>query len=209
MRAAIDIETIPIDIDGNQNPSSSGDQKESKPAALDALTGRIVCAGTILVRDEYTATSGIAIVSNNEKKLLEQLWQFLRETKVASFITHNGLGFDFPFLWRRSVIQSVKRSINFDLRKYRKDFIFDTMAVWANWDSRSYPSLDALAQSLGLGAKNGTGSQVVDLWKSGRFVDLGQYCLHDCWLTYACYCRMNFRDPTPESKVPADVRIAG
>lgn len=206
MRAAIDIETIPIDIDGNQNPSSSGDQKESKPAALDALTGRIVCAGTILVRDEYTATSGIAIVSNDEKKLLEQLWQFLRETKVASFITHNGLGFDFPFLWRRSVIQSVRPPINLDLRKYRKDFIFDTMAVWANWDSRSYPSLGALAQSLGLGAKNGDGSQVLDLWKSARLEDLGHYCLHDCWLTYACYCRMNFRDPVPESKIGVNVK---
>lgn len=209
MRAAIDIETVPIAINENESPRPEADQKESKPAALDALTGRIVCVGVMPVKEDYTAASALAIVSNEERKLLEQLWLFLREAKVTNFITHNGLGFDFPFLWRRSVIQNVKPPINFDLRRYRNDFIFDTMAVWANWDPRSYPSLDALGQSLGLGAKNGAASQVLDLWKSARFEDLGHYCLHDCWLTYGCFCRMNFRDPTPESKVATDVRIAG
>jgi hypothetical protein len=207
LKAVIDIETVPIDIPENTSGLTETEQKDSKSAALDALTGRIVCVGIIVVKNEYEATSGLGIASHDEKKLLEHLWSFLREAKVSSFVGHNGLAFDLPFLWKRSVIQAARPSISLDLRKYRRDFMFDTMAVWANWDPRNYPSLDKLAQSLGLGAKSGAADQVSDLWKTGRYNDLLRYCLRDCWLTYGCYCRMNFRNPVAESKIPTELRI--
>jgi 3'-5' exonuclease len=206
LRAVIDIETVPIVFPQNEGLLTETEQKDSKSAALDALTGRIVCVGIIVVKNEYEAVSGLGIVSHDEKKLLEHLWSSLREAKVSSFVGHNGLAFDLPFLWKRSVIHAAKPSISLDLRKYRRDFMFDTMAVWANWDPRNYTSLDTLAQSLGLGGKYGAADQVLDLWRTSRHADLVRYCLRDCWLTYGCYCRMNFRNPVAENDIPTELR---
>jgi 3'-5' exonuclease len=33
------------------------------------------------------------------------------------------------------------------------------------------------------------------MWGQGKGLELAQYCLQDTYVTYACYCRMNFRQP--------------
>ncbi len=101
----------------------------------------------------------------------------------------------------------MKPTLSLDLRRYRSDFIYDTMAIWANWDPRSYPKLDALAAGLGVGRKSGTGAEVAALWNAERFEDMSRYCLHDCWLTYACYCTMEFAGFVPEEKIPTSIEV--
>ncbi len=198
-RLVLDIETIPI----------SGDAvtaEETKKAALDALTGRIVCIGFIVV-DEFEAKKAMAIVSDDETKLLSDFWSILRRENIKSFVAHNGLSFDLPFIWKRSVINQVKPSIQLDLRRYRSDFVFDTMCVWGNWEIRGNASLNALAGGLGLGTKSGSGDQVLQLWREGRHEEIADYCLHDCWLTYQCYGRMNFSQTTEQSLIQEEIRI--
>jgi len=205
-RAVIDIETVPIASNEDDCTASNVTDEQLKKAALDALSGQIVCIGLLLTK-EYDADSAVALVSTDERALLARFWSSLAQEKISSFVAHNGLNFDLPFLWKRSVIHNVRPSLNLDLRRYRTDLVFDTMAVWANWDPRNFPSLDALARSLGLGCKNGSGEQVLELWKTGMHAEIARYCLHDCWLTYGCYCRMNFKTPTPETSVPFQVEI--
>jgi predicted PolB exonuclease-like 3'-5' exonuclease len=141
----------------------------------------------------------------NEKALLERFWSYVSTNRVSGFVAHNGLGFDLPFLWKRSVINQVRPSTTFDLRRYRSDFVFDTMTLWAHWDPRAYPKLDALAGALGVGQKSGVGTEVAALWAAGKLKEIADYCLHDCWLAYGCYCRMEFAEFDAEQTIPTEI----
>jgi len=204
---AIDIETVPGSHGASADSTTSQAADESKKQALDALTGQVICVGLLPVKDDDKADARVAIISPDERRLLTELWSVLERFKVTRFIAHNGLNFDLPFLWRRSVIHGVRPNMRLDLRRYRTDFMFDTMAVWANWDPRAYASLNDLARSLGVGSKNGSGEEVAQLWELQNYHKIGSYCLHDCWLTYACYCKLNFRPYSPEGDIPSSVRV--
>lgn len=198
-KLVLDIETIPV----------TGDvltEEDAKKAALDALTGRIICIGFIII-DDFRAQSAVSIVSDDETKLLSGFWSMLRHENIKSFVAHNGLSFDLPFIWKRSVINRVKPSLDLDLRRYRSDFVYDTMCVWGNWEMRGNASLNALAGGLGLGAKTGSGGQVLQLWREAQYKEIAEYCLQDCWLTYQCYGRMNFSPTTDQPAVEADIRV--
>lgn len=198
-RLVLDIETIPTT---NEEITA----EESKKAALDALAGRIVCISFIIV-DEFNAQSAVSMVSDDEARLLIDFWKTLRQENIKSFVAHNGLSFDLPYIWKRSVINQIKPSISLDLRRYRNDFVYDTMCVWANWEPRGNPSLNALANGLGIGAKSSSGDQVLQLWREGRYREIADYCLWDCWLTYQCYGRMNFSQTTDRSLVEENIHI--
>ena len=206
-RAVVDIETVLLESDLVSSDHSEEAEEDRKKAALNALTARIVCVGLVFTKGDYEAESAVALLSKDEKSLLRSFWALLAESRVSTFIAHNGLNFDLPFLWKRSVINGVKPSVRMDLRRYRSDFIFDTMAVWANWDSRNYASLDLLSRSLKVGEKSGSGDQVLELWKGEKYSDLGNYCLQDCWLTLGCYCKMNFQKLPVRVAVPEEIRI--
>lgn len=198
-RLVVDIETIPVLCD-------SATAEEAKKAALDALTGRIVCIGTIIL-DDFRVLSATSTASDDERLLLNHFWSLLRQENIRAFVAHNGLSFDLPYIWRRSVINQVKPSVQLDLRRYRSDFVYDTMCVWGNWESRSNASLNSLAAALGLGEKSGSGDQVLDLWRAGRYREIAEYCMNDCWLTYQCFCRMNFSTASIRTSVTEDIRV--
>ena len=199
-RAVIDIETVPTAFG-----AAEWNVEQRKKASLDALTSRIVCIGVVMV-DGFEAKSAAAFTSEDEAELLRSFWSYLGQNKVFRFITHNGLSFDLPFLWRRSVILNVKPVVNLDLRKYRTDFVFDTMCVWGNWEMRNSVSLEALSEALGLGRKTGGAEEVFGLWRAKEYSKLADYCLRDCWLTYACYCRIHFAVPIVQEDIPSDIR---
>ena len=143
----------------------------------------------------------VAWYGSNERELLRQFWARIGLLRPSLFITHNGLGFDFPILRNRSIIKQVKPSVDISLAKYRTEPIFDTLAVWSNWEARGRIKLDVLARVLGCETKSGSGQQVADMWKAGQGKNIAQYCLRDCYVTYACYSRMNFREPLGPDKV--------
>jgi 3'-5' exonuclease len=197
-RLVLDIETVPLRRSGNAES-----EDEDKKAALDAISGRIVCIGGIVL-EEFRPSLAFTLVGEEERLLLEGFWQRLEALRVKGFVTHNGLSFDLPFIWKRSVINQVKPRFQFDLRRYRTDAVYDTMCVWGNWESRGNVSLNSLAQALGLGSKLGSGAEVSGLWENQRYGELAEYCLQDCWLTYGCYCRMNFCAPVPLIEIPRE-----
>lgn len=198
---AIDIETVPID-----STIPLEDEDLLKKASLDALTGRVACIGIIEVVD-FNPLRSLSFCGEDERAILAEFWSFLARNRSATLLAHNGLQFDLPFIWRRSVIQKVTPSVDFDLRKFRTGQIFDTMQVWANWEIRGYKGLDDLAAAFGIGRKTDHASSVVKYWREGRLAEIKEYCLNDCWLCYACYCRMQFREPLalPSSEALANV----
>ena len=87
------------------------------------------------------------------------------------------------------------------MARFRTDPVFDTMAVWSNWDTRGWVKLDVLARALNVETKSGSGAQVSEMWAAGQGEAIAEYCLHDTYVTYACYQRMNFNHPQPSHEI--------
>ena len=164
-------------------------------SAFDGTYSSIVCIGLLEFSDQMEPRGAVAWYGNNERELLRQFWSRLAQDKPSLFITHNGLGFDLPFIRKRSIIHQVKPSMEINLAKFRSEPVYDTMAIWSNWDMRCWVKLDVLARALNVETKSGSGVQVAEMWGRGEGVELARYCLQDTYVTYACYCRMNFRQP--------------
>jgi DNA polymerase elongation subunit (family B) len=177
----VDIETVALD------PT---DEK----GALDALTGRVVCVGVLIV-DGRTIIER-ALIHQDERHLIEQFWALLRPTDLL--VGHNILDFDLPFLRQRSWILGIKPSRSIDMRRYYTGDVVDTLQFWSNWSYRKMVKLDSLSQGLGCGAKTGNGKDVADWWADGAFDTIGRYCLDDVRITHRVFCRLMYRS-MPES----------
>ncbi|MGH7205697.1 MAG: 3'-5' exonuclease [Nitrospiraceae bacterium] len=164
-------------------------------SSFDGTFSRIICIGVIAFSDQLEPQGSMCWYGSNEKELLRQFWTRLAQDRPSLFITHNGLGFDLPFIKKRSVIHQVKPSIDISLARFRVEPVYDTMAVWSNWEPRGWIKLDVLARALNAETKSGSGKHVADLWAKGQWKEIAEYCLQDTYVTYACYCRMNFRQP--------------
>jgi DNA polymerase elongation subunit (family B) len=163
--------------------------------AFDGTYSRIICIGIIELSDSLEPRGSYAWYGGNERELLRLFWAHLSQNRPGLFITHNGLSFDLPFIKKRSIIHQIRPSIDINLAKFRTEPVYDTMAVWSNWDNRGWVKLDVLARALNVESKSGSGEQVAAMWEQGQGREIGLYCLQDTYVTYACYCRMNFRQP--------------
>ncbi|SLM49351.1 conserved protein of unknown function [Nitrospira japonica] len=164
-------------------------------SAFDGTFSAIVCIGLLEFSDQLEPRGAVAWYGSNEQELLRQFWSRVAQARPSLFITHNGLGFDLPFIKKRSIIHQVKPAFDVNLAKFRTDPVYDTMAIWSNWDQRGWVKLDVLARALNVETKSGSGDQVAQMWEKGQGQELALYCLQDTFVTYACYCRMNFRQP--------------
>lgn len=170
-------------------------------SAFDGTFSRIVCIGLLEFSDQMEPRSAVAWYGANERELLKLFWARIALDRPTLYITHNGLGFDLPFIKKRSIIQQVRPSAEINLAKFRTEPVYDTMAIWSNWDTRGWVKLDVLARALQVDTKSGSGEQVAVMWEKGEGAELARYCLQDTYVTYACYSRMNFRQPLSKEVV--------
>ena len=170
-------------------------------SSFDGTFSRIVCIGMLIFSDSMSPQGNVAWYGANEKELLRRFWGRVGDLRPSLFVTHNGLGFDFPFIKKRSIILQVKPSMEINLAKFRSEPVYDTMAVWSNWDMRGWVKLDVLARALNVDTKTGSGAQVAEMWAAGQGEAIAEYCLHDAYVTYACYQRMTFHQPLPKEEI--------
>jgi DNA polymerase elongation subunit (family B) len=180
---------------GAADEQRRADDEQYAKSAFDGTFSRIVCIGLLEFSDQLEPRGAVAWYGRNERELLQQFWNRLAQSRPSLFITHNGLGFDLPFIKKRSIIHQVKPSLDINLAKFRTEPVYDTMAVWSNWDTRGWVKLDVLARALNVETKSGSGAQVAEMWEKGQGLELARYCLQDTYVTYACYSRMTFRPP--------------
>lgn len=163
-------------------------------AAFDGTFSRIVVIGMLVFSDGMEPQQSFSWYGENEAELLYRFWRKVAEIRPTLWITHNGLGFDLPFLKKRSVIHQVRPPVDLNLARFRTDPVYDTMAVWSNWDTRGWVKLDVLARALNVATKSGSGADVADMWMKQDRKNVALYCLQDTYVTYACYCRMTYRE---------------
>lgn len=148
-------------------------------AALDALSGQILCIG---YRFEHQH-AGVLRNDDNEAAMLREWWTMLnyyeRQPKLIGF---NIKSFDLPFLIKRSWKHRI--TVPYWLRqgRYWNDLVVDLREVWQLGDSRAHGSLAAICRHLGLGDKSGSGAEFNLLWNTDRQAAI-DYCLRDVQLT--------------------------
>ena len=218
MKVVLDIETVQapkeewarlagVDLAEGEDLLSAGEaaqqDKDYDKSSFDGTFSRIVCIGMIAFSDSMEPQGAMAWYGGQEKELLQQFWAWMGKARPGLVITHNGLGFDLPFIRKRSIIHQVRPTVEISLAKFRTEPVYDTLAIWSNWDSRGWVKLDVLARALGVETKSGSGKQVAEMWQAGRGKEIADYCLQDCYVTYACYSKMTFREPIKSAEVLA------
>ncbi len=162
-------------------------------AALDADYGRILSIGystgewvQVMLNDDVYPDA----VTNtySEKEMLETFWRLFKECGGAC-VGYNILGFDLPYLMRRSMALGVKLPFIPNLAKYRTEPITDLMMIIYNWGSDKYKSLKQVAKLYGIenAAPDVDGSMVAGLDAD----QLIAYQISDVKMVMALYEKMN------------------
>jgi len=116
-------------------------------AALDADYGRIVAIG--LKQDDNPIgswlTNGPEI--GDEEDALIWFWDLLK-THNGRSCGYNIIGFDLPYIMRRSFDLGIKPSVIPDLRRYQTQPTLDLMMVLYGW--QNFKSLKFVAQRYGI-----------------------------------------------------------
>ncbi|MCA9388757.1 ribonuclease H-like domain-containing protein [Candidatus Berkelbacteria bacterium] len=187
----LDIETIPANQDKFSQLNKIYRRKRQETSfnsfhrstSLNGNWGQIICIGLAL------DTNRAQICTGSEQEILVNFWQLIKDSRLL--VGHNIIGFDLPFIFKRSVVNNIEPTLKIDLKN--KSSIFDTMREWDGW-SNSYTGLDQLASILGFkSSKNGIdGSKVWQYHQAGRDEEIYNYCLADVELTRKIYYRLTF-----------------
>ena len=217
MRIFCDIETLPVEkeaLAGFPKVCDCGEE-EYRRLALTGEYGRVLAIGVIVEVDGRVVRSGCLGRDRQtrsfhlqERRTLKAWWKLLRPFRPAAdlIVTFNGISFDLPFLYKRSVINRVQPTVNLSFARYRSRPLFDVMHEWNKWDLRKHISLDELARILGLESSKQDGmdgSRVYDRFCEGPSAheDLAAYCMADVRVLRQCWYRMMF----PEGPEPAEI----
>lgn len=217
----MDIETLPPDkSDGGcrmREEIAACSDEEFRRLALDGDIGRVLTIGLIVEHDDQVIHRGLLgrerqtmMFHLDEARTLRGFWKLLKGFNVRRdlIVGHNVFDFDLPFLYKRSVIQRVRPSVELSFARYRSQPIFDTMHQWNKWSPRKYVSLDRLAKVLGMESSKGQGidgSRVYDKFCAGCHGEIADYCMRDVELVRTIYYRMVFPDgnePTLDAHAP-------
>lgn len=206
MRVFLDIETLPPERDPfRETPVSAEDEQGFRELALSGEWGRVLTIGLIVERGGRETHRGLLgrerqtmMFHLDEARTLLAFWKLLRGFDVRRdlVVGHNVFDFDLPFLYKRSVIQRVRPTVELSFARYRSQPIFDTMCEWDKWRwTRPRASLDTLAHVLGLPtSKVGMdGSRIYDKFCEGRHGEIADYCMRDVELVRQIYRRLTFQ----------------
>jgi 3'-5' exonuclease len=209
MRVFLDIETLPPDEQVSRAISSEGPvaDEEFRGLALDGDWGRVLTIGLVVERDGVEVHRGLLgrerqtmMFHLDEARTLRAFWRLLRgfNPRRDLVVGHNIFDFDLLFLYKRSVIQRVRPSVELSFARYRSRPVFDTMHEWERWKwQRRHISLDELARILGLESskcEGMDGSKVYDKFCAGCHDEIARYCMRDVELVRQVYYRMVFEE---------------
>lgn len=162
-----------------------------KCASLNVLIGRIACIGIIYKKGKARVETTF-YDRESEKNLLTNFWDYIAEKNLEmKTVTFNGLNFDLPFLYFRSIVHGIDVSWHdFGLRKFTSFPHFDIMQVLSFWNSFKYVSLDYFAMLFGYDVDPETcdnGSIVSKWWGCKEDSRIQSYNLEDCRKTAFLY----------------------
>lgn len=170
-------------------------------AGIYAEFGKIICisCGILQGTGDQKKISLKSFVGDNEKLLLHEFAEMLKKWAVNEpkyLCAHNGKEFDFPYLCRRMIINSlpVPAILNASGKKPWEVNHLDTMELWKFGDFKSYTTLNLLAHALSVPTPKDDidGSMVWEVyWKEKNLDRIVTYCQKDVVTVAQIFLRMN------------------
>ncbi len=166
--------------------------------ALDGTYGQVCCIGWAVDDEEANSLVVNDLSADEEQKLLMHFWSYMRTMHSTSgrqhvVVGHNLLGYDLPFLAKRSVIHGTKPPFWWPQKpKPWSETVSDTMLMWAG--DRGMIGLDRLCRVLGVEGKGDgpTGADVWPLAQAGNWEEIATYCRAGVDRTRSVYRRITF-----------------
>lgn len=153
--------------------------------------GKIVVIGihkvTALAEKSY-------YIIGEEKDILLKFWKDIA-TFNGIFVSYNGLGFDVPFINKRSMKHGLFPSNRKFLKTYRfsQDNHFDVKDVISDYDRYAAPTLHLACDLLGIPSpKEGEvkASEVAKAYAEGKIIPIAEYCVRDTVATYKAFKKL-------------------
>jgi 3'-5' exonuclease len=144
--------------------------------------------GTLNLRTRYFA-------DHDEKKVLTEFRDTLEKMgPTTRLCAHNGKEFDFPYICRRALINSlpIPSVLNVAGKKPWEVNHLDTMEMWKFGDYKHYTSLDLLAAIFDIPTSKGVmdGSMVSEVYhQQGDLKKIAEYCVGDAVAVAQLYLR--------------------
>jgi predicted PolB exonuclease-like 3'-5' exonuclease len=161
----------------------------SRKAALYPEFGKVIC---VTVASLWQLENGelekkeLTFADNDEERLLTNLANFLFSEvglHYSHLCAHNGKGFDFPYLAKRMIINSVQVPPCLLLAGKKPWEVphLDTMEYWRFGSFKGGESLDRIAYALGIPSpkNNLSGDLVSEVYHAGGLPDIMSYCEND------------------------------
>jgi predicted PolB exonuclease-like 3'-5' exonuclease len=169
-------------------------------AGIYAEFGKIICISCGIV-SRFLEDKKLLLKSfygEDEKLLLQQFCDTLSKWGAGPekfLCAHNGKEFDFPYLCRRLIINSLGIPAILDISGKKKWEVthLDTMDMWKFGDYKNYTSLNLLAHILGIPTPKDdiNGSMVNNVfWKEKDLPRIVQYCQKDVVTAAQVYLRL-------------------
>lgn len=170
-------------------------------AGIYAEFGKIICISCGFLQGSGAARKLVlkSFAGNDEKIILYAFAEMLNKwtADAAKFLcAHNGKEFDFPYLCRRMIINSIPipSVLNIAGKKPWEVNHLDTMELWKFGDFKSYTSLNLLAHTLGIPTPKDDidGSKVWEVyWEEKNLPRIVTYCQKDVVTVAQVYLRLN------------------
>ncbi len=151
--------------------------------------GKIICISAGMIRDKNPFSFRLkSFYGDDEKKLLsgfsEMLSKFTRTNREALLCAHNGKEFDYPYIARRMIINSllIPEILDNAGKKPWEIKLLDTMDLWKFGDYKNYTSLDLLTSILGIPTPKDDidGSMVAGVYYNEKDLErIVKYCEKD------------------------------
>ena len=221
----LDIETVPqypsfdevpIEVAKLWDDKTKRQRKEEEtPAAfysragIWAEFGKIVCI-SVGIFSQIKDQMGLRIKSfadDDERELLIDFINLLKKQSPSLILcAHNGKEFDFPYLCRRMLINSLEIPVQLQISGKKPWEInhLDTMELWKFGDYKHYTSLDLLATIFNIPTSKGQmdGSKVNEVYyKEKDLAKIAHYCLGDVLAVAQLYLKMKGMNLIPEQNI--------
>ena len=163
------------------------EDKKAERLAMAALDPDIATIKAISLTSGKLSDALVLIVDKDhtEKEVITEFWKRFTGRSCG----YNILGFDWPFILRRSFDLGLSACIKNRpvLAKYRTDSTIDLMGILYNWDRAKALKTVAKRYNLEVLAPDCDGSMVAQM----SDIDIRAYCLSDLWITLQLYEKMS------------------
>ena len=163
----------------------------AKEMALSPLYGQVVALGAW---DAQMASPHLW-VGGDEREMLEEFWGYVQGCDL--FVSWNGLAFDVPWLYVRSMILGVEPTARISAARYRypgESNHVDLYALLTDWrgNRTKHLKLDlaTVARILGVEPPVGDGADVPRLWELGDVKAIRKHLASDLRATLGIWERL-------------------